>query len=154
MTEVYQLRAADLDSRPSAVVRACLPAAQIASWLPGALRRVRHELARQHVEPVGPPFVRYTPEEDGIGVDAGYLVSEPIEDNGDVVASGLPGGPAVIAIHVERPAETVDAWQALDDWLWSRGFRAAGPLWEYWTDGPEEGSGRGTVDVFLPYRWR
>jgi hypothetical protein len=150
----FRLRAVDLDARPTAVTRVLPPRAGLASWLPGVLRRVTGELERQRVTAVGPPFVRYLYTEAGIEVEAGQLVGEPIEDAGEIVASGLPGGPAIMAVDVLWPDEFEDARSALRSWLSARGFRPTGSNWEYHREAPHRGPDRAVVDIVVPYRWR
>jgi hypothetical protein len=86
-------------------------------------------------------------------VEAGCLVSEAIEDGGDVIASGLPGGPAIMAVEV-WPDELDDAFGALRAWLSTRDFRPAGPSWEYLPEAPLPGAEPAIVGVVVPYRWR
>ena len=154
---VYRVRAGYLDARPTAVVRGRMPADQVAGWVAKAFRLVAEELARQGVQPQGPPFARYTRTPERIEVEAGYPVSEPIDDHEDVIASGLPGGPAVIGDYVGRPERIGPAYAELSGWLRGHGFDAAGPHWESYLAGPEDGLGAPPTDwhieMFVPYRW-
>jgi hypothetical protein len=150
----FRLCSVDLDARPTAVVRGRVPSAEFASWLSGALRRVTHELQRQGVATVEHPFVRYLHTAAGVTVEAGFLVREPIEDAGDVVASGLPGGPAIMAVDVLRRHEFEDAQTALRTWLSARGFRPTGSSWEHHRTGSRRDATHTVVDIVVPYRWR
>ncbi|MET7403229.1 hypothetical protein ABZS66_58090 [Dactylosporangium sp. NPDC005572] len=149
----FRLRVVDLDPCPAAVISLSLAGAQLGWWLPGTLRRISAELGRQRVDTVGPPFVRYLHTAEGVGVEVGYQVQEAVEDAGEVVASGLPGGPAVMALDVVCPDVVEDARSALLAWLSARGFWAASSMREYHRDVSHGGSVH-AVDVVMPYRWR
>jgi hypothetical protein len=153
-TTSFRLCAVDLAARPTAVVRASVPSAELTSWLPDALRRVTHELQRQGAATVEHPFVRYLHTASGVTVEAGYLVREPIEDAGGVVASGLPGGPAIMAVDVLRRHELEDADTALRGWLSDRGFRSTGSSWEHHRTGCRRDPTATIADIVVPYRWR
>lgn len=142
----YRLRAVDLEARPTAVVRLDAASAGTGAGLARTLRHLDDELRRQRVSAIGPPFVRHLDTTDGVQVEVGYLVGEPIEDGAEAVASGLPGGPAIMAVGV-RPEEVDDAVRMLGEWLSTRGFRPAGAGWRRVQELP-------LVDIVLPYRWR
>jgi effector-binding domain-containing protein len=132
-----------------------MPAAAIDGWLPAAYQRVADALARQGAQPSGPPFARYTRQGELIEVEAGFAVDNAIVDDGDVVASGLPGGPAAVATCAARAARADVAYRAVDRWLNRHGFAAVGPHWEYYErrTGTERDPSRWRTEIVVPYRW-
>ncbi len=151
----FRLCSVDLDARPAAVLRAArLSSVEFAPWLDGALRRLTRELHRQGVAAVGDPFVRYLHAAAGVTVEVGVLVGEPIEDAGEVVASGLPGGPAIMAVDVPSPHELDEGYGALRAWLSARGFRPTGSSWEHHRTGSRGAAQPAVADIVVPYRWR
>ena len=149
----YRLCAVDLDARPAAVIRVRPAHAALAGRLPGLIRRLDGELQRQQRPAVSSLFVRHIRAASGAQVELGYLVHEPIEDSGEVVASGLPGGPAIMALDV-RPDELEDAHDALWQWLSVRGFQPSAAGWQCLRDVPAAGLEHAIVDIVMPYRWR
>jgi effector-binding domain-containing protein len=115
-------------------------------WLSRAHEQVRAVLDAYAVPVAGPRFARFVATDERLSVEAGFPVPAAIDDLGDVLAAGLPGGTAVVATH-EDPAESLDiTYAALDRWLRRHGYLAAGPHWEVY---PTDGSG---VEVVVPYR--
>jgi effector-binding domain-containing protein len=97
----------------------------------------------------GPPFARYDMAEGGFDVEAGFPVGDKDRVNGtagaDVVASTLPGGHAVVTMHVGSYDRLADAYAALEAWLPANGYRIAGAPWETYLDGPEVAEPRTVV---------
>jgi effector-binding domain-containing protein len=151
----YLVQAADLATRRTAVVRARMHSVAIDRWLPQAYRLVARVLERQDEEPSGPPLARYTSHGELVEVEAGFPVDNPIADDGDVRASGLPGGPAAIATSMVGSESLDSAYHAVEIWLMERGFAAAGPHWEYYhrRPGTEQDPSRWCADIVVPYRW-
>lgn len=142
---MYEIRPCDLTPRPTAVVRATMPPDTVVRWLPGAYRRVARALADQGVPASGPPFARYTANGDLVDVEAGVPAAIAIVSDGTVVASGLPGGPAVVATHVGGYELLDAAYRDIEEWLRLYGYTEAGPHWEsYVTDQ--------RTDIVVPYR--
>ena len=150
------VQAADVAIRRTAVVRATMRADGVADWLRGAFERVLRTLERQRIRPNGPPFARYTRRGELVEVEAGFPVEEPIDDDGDVVASGLPAGPAATVTHTGDVTGLDNAYRRINTWLKQHGFAVAGPHWEYYQhlDGDKRRAGHWRVDVVVPYRWR
>jgi effector-binding domain-containing protein len=151
----YQIRLHPLAARPTAVVRATVRPGSVAHWLPKAHARVAAALAGAGPCVVGAPFARFTLDGGRLDVEAGFPVSEAITDLGEVIASGLPGGPAAVTLH-RGPHELLDAAYAeLDTWLGRRGLVEAGPHWEvYLTDARHTAdSGRWRTRIVVPCRW-
>lgn len=152
----YRIRGAELTACRTAVVRAKMPPQAVARWIPGAYRRVSDRLRHQGQLPSGPAFARYTADGDLVEVEAGFPVADAINDDGDVVASGLPGGPAVIVTHIGRLELLDGAYDEAESWLTERGLVAAGAHWETYHTGPATHADptRWRTDVVIPYSLR
>jgi effector-binding domain-containing protein len=109
----------DLEPTPTAVVRGSVPLPELPEFFRRAYGMVFRELERQGIAPVGEPFAFYPSEPtETVEVAAGVATAAPFEPAGEVVASTLPGGRAVTALHVgpyERLERTYrDLLAALD----------------------------------------
>jgi hypothetical protein len=140
----YRIGVRYLVARPTAVVRRTHRPEAVTRWLPRAFARVEAELAAHAVPTTGPPFARFRTIDGVLSVEAGLPVAAAIGDLGDVLASGLPGGEAVVAAHEDPDVSLEVTYAAVDRWLNRHGYVAAGPPWEVYP---------GTVtEVVLPYR--
>lgn len=148
----YEMETVELVARPTAVVRALVPAEGVAEFLGGAFAELMEVLAAQALAPVGMPFGCYLPTEDGLRVEAGFPASGRVEPTGRVEPSELPVGPALV-VHYRGPYEGVpEAYHAGEQWLRENGWEATGPPWESYLDAPHVPAPR--TDVYLPCRPR
>jgi AraC family transcriptional regulator len=149
-----EIRTIDLTACRTAVIRARMAPNSVARWLPGAYRRVARALERQGEQPRGPAFARYTVDGDLVAVEAGFPVGAEIAEDGSVVASELPGGPAVVATHTGRFETVDDTFEIVDAWLETHGLAAAATHWESYraTAGDEWDPSRLRTDVVVPYQ--
>ncbi len=63
-------------------------------------------------------------------VEVGVLVSAPFEPEGRVIASVLPGGDVVTAIHRGDYARLGDTHKTVREYVAAHGRELAGPCWE------------------------
>lgn len=110
-------------------------------------------LEERGVRPAGPSFaVFHTYSEDEVDFEAGFPVPEPVEGEGRVAASQLPGGPAAVTTHV-GPYDTIgQVHDAMDAFLHGRGGEHGGPPREVYLSGPgdEPDSSRWRTEVIYP----
>ena len=121
----------------TAVRRATLDLDQLADWFPRAFGEVATYLHRHGIAPYGYPFARYhRVGEQRFEVEAGFPVAVPIDGDGTIEPSMLPGGQMLAVWHV-GPYETVGtAYQAIDDWLRDESATRTGDPWEIYHDPP------------------
>jgi effector-binding domain-containing protein len=148
----YQVEQIVLTEQPTAVVRGLVAEEAIPEFLGGVFGEVLTAIEAQGRHPVGMPFGCYLLTAAGFEVEAGFPTSGAVTPTGRVVASSLPGGPAVQVLHRGSYGEVRAAYEAAEAWLVDNGWEATGPAWETYLDGPEVAEPR-TV-VYLPCRPR
>jgi effector-binding domain-containing protein len=130
------------DRRPQPVlsVRRTVPIAELTTAQSENLHELWDVLRIRGVAPAGPPFVRYhTFGEVETDVETGVPVAEPVDGQGRVSAGELPGGRAVVTVHLGSHDRLGEAYKRIGDWLAANG-EADGPAWEVyeWIDLREE----------------
>ncbi|HSE72328.1 MAG TPA: GyrI-like domain-containing protein [Nocardioidaceae bacterium] len=145
----YTVQLVDLQEQPAAVVRGHVTHEGIADFLGPAFGEVIGAVEREGGHPVGAPFGRYRPTDDG-GWDltAGFPVSRPVTPAGRVEPETLPGGRAARTLHVGDYAGLAAAYEAAMAWLTDNGYVVTGEPWECYLDGPEVPEPR--TEVFIP----
>lgn len=148
----YHVEQIDLEKQPTAVVRGLVPEEAIPEFLGWVFREVMEAIEAQGLHPAGMPFGCYVPTADGFEVEAGFPTSAAVAPTGRVVASSIPGGPAVQVLHRGSYGEVRAAYEAAEAWLVDNDWESAGPPWETYLDGPEVPEPRTVVS--LPCRPR
>lgn len=136
-----------IDPLPAAVVRAEVPMDELTGVFDRAIPEVMHVVAEQGLALTGPPF-GYYPRSPGATVEVavGFPVSGPVVARGEVEPMELPGGRAVVGIHVGPFDSLASTYQDLLEWVAAEGLELAVGMWEvYLTDPSAEPD---------PSRWR
>ncbi len=151
---VYEVTVEVLPEQPTAVVRGTMTIEEIPAWLGHAYGAVFAHLSAHGRAPAGPPFARYWMGEGKVRIEAGFPVSEPVEDEGEVEASELPGGEAAVTWHVGPYDAMTPAYAALEAWIGDKGASMSGPPWEvYYSDPADEpDAARWRTEIVAPFR--
>lgn len=144
----YEVRVEERTARPAAVVRAHVPRDDIAAFLSGAFGEVVGTVAQQGASVAGPPFGRWTPDERGFEVAAGFPVDRPVLASGRVVPDELPAGTVAVTLHTGAYDDVGAAYQAVTAWLAAHRMTVAGEPWESYLDGPDVATPR--TEVCMP----
>ena len=135
-----------LDEQPVAVVRGSARAEEIGEVVGSAYAEVLGTLAAYGLGPVGAPVIRYHQGEGGMdgsgqaevfALEAGFPCPAEFRGTASVEVAALPGGEAVVAVHVGAWAELGEAYAAVEAYLADHGLARAGDPWETYLDGPD-----------------
>jgi effector-binding domain-containing protein len=130
----------------AAVVRGRCTSEEIGPFVGPAYEEVLTVLGVQGLHPVGPPICCYARGDDGMDeqgradvfrLAAGFPTGAPVEATGRVEPMVLPGGTAVVAIHLGYYQELGEAYAAVAQHMVDHGLEPAGDTWETYLDGPE-----------------
>lgn len=124
-------------AQATAVVRGSVGADEIAAFYDSAYSAVVQALRRQGVAPAGAALGYYLSiPTERFELEAGFPTAAPITDDGDVLASELPGGEVAHAVHAGGFESLGDSWGALMQWVGEQGRTADGRMWEVYVTEP------------------
>ena len=128
----------DLVEQPALAVRGEVPVEGLGEFFGRAFGEVMAVVEAAGVEIVDAPFGYYPAmPTEVVTVEAGLPVSAPVEASGDVHPLVLPGGRAVVGVHV-GPYDSLEAtYTELTSWMAARGLTPAGTMWESYLSDPE-----------------
>jgi effector-binding domain-containing protein len=133
----YEVELHELAPTPAAVIRKTVAWSEITSTVSQIFSAVSAYLKRVGAEPDA-AFGRYNPQGERIAMEVGFTIDRPVQGEGEIVATSLPGGEAAVCLHV-GPYDTVsEAYAALTAWIKEQGREQAGAPWEVYTTPPEE----------------
>ncbi|HVE93199.1 MAG TPA: GyrI-like domain-containing protein [Actinomycetota bacterium] len=101
----------------------------------------------------GPPFGLYHSfSDDKMDMEAGLPVEAPVEGEGEITSTTLPGGRVAATWHVGPYEQLAQAHESLRRWVDEQGLRPAGPPRDvFWTDpGQEPDPSKWRTEVVLP----
>ena len=128
----------ELPARTTAVIRMTVERARMAEAFPPAIQEVMSGIAAQEVGPAGPLFARYLRMGGGeVEVEIGVPVNQPLEPEGRITISSLPGGGALRAVHAGPYEELYSSWDQFGRWVAENGHEPDEGLWEAYLKGPE-----------------
>ena len=122
--------------QPVVSIRQKIPVAELTQAQGESLHRLWRFLRDRGVAPAGPPFVRYhTFGETDTDVETGVPVADEVTGEGEITAGEMPGGRAVVTVHLGAHDRLGDAYERIEDWLATQGARN-GAAWEVyeWID--------------------
>jgi effector-binding domain-containing protein len=127
----------ELDEQATAVIRGRVPMEQLADFFDRSFGQLAATISAQGIEIAGPAFALYqAPPSDVADIEVGFPVAGTVTDDGDVVASSLPGGPAATLVHAGSYDTLGASWQRLFEWATDAFFEPAGPVWEVYVTEP------------------
>lgn len=127
-------------AQPAAVIRFTIPRAEIRNVMGPGIGEVMAAVAAQGVTPAGPVFSHhFKMDPDTFDFEVGVPVKAPVNPDGRVKPSQLPGAKVARAIY-RGPYEGLGAaWGEFNEWIVAEGLTPAANLWESYVAGPESG---------------
>ena len=149
----YEVTVRETEPQPVASIRATIKPDEIGDKLGTLLSQIRQYLDEQGSIPTGPPFSRsHTYTAEAVDLEAGYPVKQPVDGDGRIAASQLPGGPVAATWHIGPYTRLRGAYDALRAWMAKQGRKPRGAPWEvYWTGpGVEPDSAKWKTEIVWP----
>jgi effector-binding domain-containing protein len=136
---VEPIKTKKLKPQPTAAIRVTIEPARMGEAFDEVFPETLAYLERVGASPAGPPFARFFDyTEDEADFEAGFPVSEPVQGEGRIAASELPGGLAAVTTHVGPYEGLQDTHAAIGEWVLANGHDPSGPVWEVYVTNPRE----------------
>lgn len=121
----------------TAVIPGVVAMEELTGFFDRSFSQVPAVLGAQEVSIVGPAIALYNgvPSET-VDLEVGFLTDREVEQDGDVVASALPGGRVARLMH-RGSFDTLGAsWERLQGWIIGQGLTPSDALWEVYVTEP------------------
>lgn len=153
---MYEIEDRVLVEQPTLVMRGKVAVQEMPDFLGKAYGAVETRAAEAGAGFAGPAFARYRALDERFEefeVEAGFPLVEPIEGDGHVFASNLPGGRAAATWHVGPYDELGSAYEAVMKWITERNRNPIGDPWETYHSDPmvEPDPQQWRTEVIQPY---
>ena len=145
----YPIELTHSKSIHTAVIRSCVPAKELAQFVPAACGEVWSFIRSAGLPRPGRHLALYLDAQGS--VEVGAEVSEPFAGNERVHCSQLPAGRVVTTVHFGPYGGLSDAHAAIREWCAKHGHRCSGVSWEiygHWEESWNTDSSKIRTDVF------
>jgi effector-binding domain-containing protein len=136
----YQVMEESRAETPTITVRVKTTMSTISDDIGRIYHQIFSYLEKVGAQPAGPPFARYHEMTDqGIDMEAGVPLANPLPGNEEVSSSTLPGGTMTVVWYIGPYGESMgSAYGAIERWMHDNGYVPAGGPWENYVTDPEE----------------
>ena len=133
----YEFEVQNIEAVPALSIRRIVSAETIGPAIGEIYGRLAAFVSERGIQPAGAPFARYHGcTDDGFDLEAGFPLAAPVEGDGEIVASELPGGSTLVYTHTGPYHELGAAHEAAGAWVSEHGREDAGGPWDSYIDDP------------------
>lgn len=121
----------------TAVIPGVIAMEELTGFFDRSFSQVPAVVGAQEVSIAGPAMAFYNgvPYET-VNLEVGFVTDREVEQDGEVVASALPGGRVARLVH-HGSFDTLGAsWERLQGWITSQGLTPSDALWEVYVTEP------------------
>jgi effector-binding domain-containing protein len=124
---------------PAATIHLVIPCQDMGRHMDPAIQEVLEVLARNGTRPAGPMFSLHNRRPtDSFDFEIGFPVEKPVQEQGRVRNSTLPGVKVVRTVYQGPYDQLADAWRALQKWVRDQQLPVAERFWECYLNNPDE----------------
>lgn len=137
--QTFSAEIVELEPQYVLAVRGEVPVSELSEFFAAAFRKVFSVAEENRIAIVGPPF-GYYPEmpTDVVIVEAGFPVGAPAGYSGEVHDLLLPGGRALVVVHVGPFDTMVDTYSRIQAWMDTENLEPELGMWESYLSDPQE----------------
>lgn len=133
----FEIEVVDLDPQPALVIEAEVAPQDLGAELARILPTVHGHVTARSGQMAGMPFLRYLDMGAAtFKIQAGVPVTEPIEGDGEIRATELPGGRTATTLFLGPYHEVGKAWDAMGAWCAEHGIEVNFGGWDVYENDP------------------
>ncbi|HEX2914468.1 MAG TPA: GyrI-like domain-containing protein [Chloroflexia bacterium] len=137
-TMTYNCEIKEQAAQPILSRRTRLTMQELPQFLGQTYGAVMQYLGELREEPAGPPFaIYYNFDMNDLDIEAGFPVSKEYPAGYGLVSCEFPAGKMATCLHIGPYEQLKNAYDALSEWIKTRGYEPLGPTIEFYLNGPE-----------------
>lgn len=121
---------------PTAVVRGRVRMEELPHFFDRAYPLVASVLEQQGLQPREAVGYYLSPPGEAMELEVGFTTEAPVAEDGEVVASQLPGGDVARLTHLGAYDTLGESWNTLGSWIGQQGRRPGPGFWEVYVTEP------------------
>lgn len=134
----------EIKEQPTLVIRESATMASIPERMGKIFSEIVAFMGKRGIAPAGAPFAYWhnmNSESISKGVfdmECGFPVGMPVEGEGEIMASKLPGGKVVKTMHIGPYEALSETYEAVLSWIKEKGYQVGEDMWETYLTNPCE----------------
>lgn len=134
---MYHVELRTIDPQPALALRRSVRDTEIPAFMQQAIPQAI-ALAERHGADVKSVYARYFTMGPTFDAEAGVVLDRAVEGEGEVRATGLPGGDVAYVMHVGPYEAMHAAYAALEQWMAANNRVAGAGPWEVYLSDPQQ----------------
>jgi effector-binding domain-containing protein len=138
-TMSYQCELLDRTEQPVLSVRARGAVKDLPAIMGRSYGAIGAYLGRMGQMPAGAPFVAYHNQDmQNLDLEIGFPVAKHLPGQGEIQSGKMPAGKAASCLHIGPYDKIKPAYQALGQWMQSKGYQGTGVCYEIYLNDPQQ----------------
>jgi effector-binding domain-containing protein len=135
----YQCEIVDRTAQPVLSVRARGAVKDLPAIMGRSYGTIGAYLGRMGRQPAGAPFVAYHNQDmQNLDLEIGFPVAKGLPGEGEIQPGEIPGGKAASCMHIGPYDKIAAAYEALEQWMQSKGRQGTGVCYEIYLNDPQQ----------------
>ena len=126
----------DVKKQTTLVIKKTVKRDEIGKELADIYPKIFKFLGEKKITPSSAPIAKYKIIDDKFEMEAGVVVPDGTKGEGDIVVGELPEGKVATTIHLGAYDKLPNTYQAIGEWLKTKGLTSAGIGWEIYVSDP------------------
>jgi effector-binding domain-containing protein len=150
----------EIKEHPTLTIRENTNLASIPEKMGKIFSEILAFMSEKGITPAGAPFAYWhsmNPESISKGVfdmECGFPVNSPLEGEGQIERSKLPGGKVITSMHIGPYDTLAETYEEVLSWIKERGYQVDDDMWETYLTNPceEPDSSKWMTEIFYPLK--
>jgi effector-binding domain-containing protein len=134
----YQCELLDRPAQLTLAIRTRTPVQNLPQVVGQAYGAIMQYAGSLGIQPCGAPFVAYhNMDMDDLDMEIGFPFAQELAGHGNIQAGEIPGGKAVVCMHVGPYDQLGGAYEALQKWVEANSYTPTGVAYEFYLNDPQ-----------------
>ena len=153
MPRVSDINVLTQREHPTLFVRTTTSADQLPTLIGESYEKIEAYLKELDRDPAGVPFVCYhNMDTKQLDVELGFPVEEVLPDKEDIHSGILPAGRIISTFYRGHYGQMKPVYEELTQWMKDHQLEPAGPVYEYYLNGPHFPADELLTQIVFPIR--
>lgn len=148
MTDIVLM---DQSAQPAIIIQKTTSLEKMPQDIGESYQKLAQYLQETQTLPAGMPFVSYhNMDMQNLKVEMGFPVRKPLPDQGEIISGFIQEGLRITCIFQGPYSQLEPVYAEMQAWMDANGMVNAGPVYEYYMNGPEVPEDALLTEIVMP----